>query len=105
MMASVSMLARSSGRATPETCSNFCIARLPFAVIDDAARHRGGGGAGGTGQVRARARPLAPLEVAAGGGAAALPRRHLVGVHAHAPGAARLAPLEAALGAAPVQPQ
>eukprot|EP00958_Prasinococcus_capsulatus_P018438 scaffold2156_cov430-Prasinococcus_capsulatus_cf.AAC.3 len=55
-------------------------------------------------EVRAPAGALAPLEVAVGGGGAALPGQQLVGVHGEAHGAAGLPPVEARLHQHLVQP-
>mmetsp|Transcript_54566 Transcript_54566/g.173374 ORF Transcript_54566/g.173374 Transcript_54566/m.173374 type:complete len:829 (-) Transcript_54566:162-2648(-) len=74
------------------------------ADIGEGALDGGGGGHGGGHEVRAPAVALATLEVAIGGGRAALARGELVGVHGEAHGAPGLAPLEAGLDEDVVKP-
>src|SRR5690606_41020262 len=62
------------------------------------AAHRGGRGDQRGDQVRAAALALPALEVAVGGGGAALAGRELVGIHAEAHRAARLPPFGAGGG-------
>ena len=67
---------------------------MPIADVDEVAGDCGGGGHLRADEMGARARALAPLEVAVAGGGAALAGGEDVRVHAQAHGAAGLAPLE-----------
>src|SRR5262245_29460965 len=94
----VSILAISSGAATAVRTVNasmrVSIVRQP-AHVGEASEHGGGGDHGGTHDVSERAAALSSLEVAIGGGGAALAGRHQLAVRAVAHRAAGIAPLEA----------
>src|SRR3712207_8224999 len=77
---------------------------LPVADVDEVAGDGGGGGHLRADEVGAAALALAALEVAVGGGGAALARLEDVRVHAEAHRAAGLPPLEARLAEDAVQP-
>src|SRR6056297_3890064 len=107
MMASVSMLMRSSGAAMPLWCTNGSISdflRREFAHVGDAAGDGRGGHGGGTGEMRPGARPLAVLEVAVGAGNHALLAAEMLAAGEKAHGAAGLPPLETRRGEDAVEP-
>src|ERR1035438_664867 len=95
MMASVSTLARSRGQTRPSICWKGFMAVPLLADVDEVAGDGRGDGHLGAHQMGASAGTLAALEVAVGGGGAALAGDEAVGVHGEAHGAARFPPLEA----------
>src|SRR5687768_1703173 len=98
MIWSVSTLLRRSGTPMPVWLVNFSMSEvLEVGGGRERAADRGGGGDGNGHQVGAPALALPALEVAVGGGGAALARGELVGVHAQAHRATRAAPLGAGL--------
>src|SRR3954454_22295213 len=91
-----SMSVTSAGRPDPRSeTAGLRPAVQPGSDVDEAALDGGGRGHLGRDEVGAPATALAALEVAVGGGGAALARRQDVRVHAQAHGAARAAPVEA----------
>src|ERR1700733_5602088 len=106
MIWSVSTLVRRSGSARPVWVTNGSIEAVSFSQVGgrgEVAGHGGGGGDRGRDQMGAPALALAALEVAVGGGGAALAGGELVRVHAQAHRAAGRAPLGAGRGEHRVQ--
>src|SRR3989304_1207902 len=92
---SVSTLMSGKGAATPAHFLNFPVAGLThFPHGGGRAGPRGGHRHLRTHEMGAPAAALAPLEIAVGGGGAALAGRQPVGVHGESHGTARLAPFE-----------
>src|SRR4051794_20578344 len=94
MIWSVSTSERSSTLTGPLTVVTASMS-VPLPDVDEVPLDGGRGGHLGRDEVRATAATLAALEVAVGGGGAALALGEDVGVHPQAHRAARAAPVEA----------